>query len=163
MMCTMNLRRELTYPAPAEQVRAMLTDPAFWDRVAAATGALASAASVTTEGEVTTVAVDQEQAVQGVPSFAKKFVGDSTRAITTARWRGDSAEYQVDAPGKPTSITGTAALTSAGGQTTLVYDLDIRASVPLIGGKLEKLVAELTGAGFDTEHSVGVAWLGGER
>jgi Protein of unknown function (DUF2505) len=101
--------------------------------------------------------------VTGVPSFAKKFVGDSTRAITTQVWQGHEAGVQVEAPGKPTSIAGTATLAENGAGSTLTYDLDVKASVPLVGGKLEKLVVELTTAGFDKEQAVGAAWLAGDR
>ena len=31
--------------------------------------------------------------------------------------------------------------------------------VPLIGGRLEKLMAEKVAAGMEVEHSVGVIWL----
>ena len=161
MMCVMKLRHELTYDATPDAVRAMLTDPAYWDKVAEATGAISSKATVTDEGGSTRVVVDQEQAVQGVPSFAKKFVGESTRAINTMLWQGLSAAYDVDTPGKPTSMSGTATISARGAGSTLTYDLDVKASVPLIGGKLEKLVVELTTAGFEKEQAVGSAWLAG--
>lgn len=160
-MCLMKLRHELTYDATPDAVLAMLTDPAYWDRVAEATGAISSEATVTDEGGATRVVVDQEQAVQGVPSFAKKFVGESTRAINTMLWQGLSAAYDVATPGKPTSMSGTATITARGAGSTLTYDLDVKASVPLIGGKLEKLVVELTTAGFEKEQAVGAAWLAG--
>ena len=159
----MKLRHELTYDAAPEAVLAMLTDPAFWDRVADATGALSSTATVSTDGATTTVVVDQEQAVQGVPSFAKKFVGESTRAINTFTWNGLSAAYDVQTPGKPTSMSGKATITAQGAGSVLTYDLDVKAAVPLIGGKLEKLVVELTTEGFAKEARVGAAWLEGHR
>lgn len=159
----MRLHHELTYQASAAAVLAMLTDPAYWDKVAVATGAISSTATVEDDGGATRVVVDQEQAVVGVPSFAKKFVGDSTRAITTQVWSGNTAAFAVDTPGKPTSINGTATLTEQGAATVLTYDLEVKASVPLIGGKLEKLVVELTTEGFDKEQAVGAAWLAGER
>ena len=155
----MKLRHELTYDAAPEAVLAMLTDPAFWDKVAEATGAISSAATVTGNR----VVVDQEQAVQGVPSFAKKFVGESTRAINTFVWDGLTAAYDVQTPGKPTSMSGTATVAAAGAGSTLTYDLDVKASVPLIGGKLEKLVVDLTTAGFVKEQAVGSAWLAGSN
>ena len=155
----MNLTRELSYAAGVEDVHAMLCDPAYWDEVAAATGARSS----TTTVDGGTVTTDELQEVAGVPSFAKKLVGDSTRAIKTMAWDGDSAAFSVDTPGKPTSIKGTVSLAAAGEGTTMTYTLDVRASVPLISGKLEKLVAELTDAGFDQEYAVGQAWLRGER
>ncbi|MFL6109389.1 MAG: DUF2505 domain-containing protein [Marmoricola sp.] len=157
----MKLRHELTYDAAPGAVLAMLTDPAYWDKVAEATGALSSKATVTTEGAGTRVVVDQEQAVQGVPSFAKKFVGESTRAINSFLWQGTSAAYDVQTPGKPTSMSGTATVVPQGTGSTLTYDLDVKASVPLIGGKLEKLVVDLTTEGFVKEQAVGAAWLAG--
>lgn len=159
----MNLTRELSYDASVDEVRAMLREPAYWDKVAAATGARSS--TTTVDGD--TVTTDELQEVAGVPSFAKKIVGDSTQAVKTMAWNGDSAPYRaafsVDTPGKPTSITGTVSLAAAGGGTTMTYALEVKASVPLVGGKLEKLVAELTDAGFDKEFAVGQAWLRGER
>jgi hypothetical protein len=163
MMAAMRLHHELAYDAPPAGVLAMLTDPLFWDKVGDATGALSSTATIGTEGETTRVIIDQEQKVVGVPSFAKKFVGDSTRAITTQVWRGAAATYEVETPGKPTGISGTARVTENGSGSTLTYDLEVRASVPLVGGKLEKLVVELTTEGFEKEQAVGAAWLAGER
>ncbi|HEX7739186.1 MAG TPA: DUF2505 domain-containing protein [Marmoricola sp.] len=159
----MNLNRELRYSGSLEDVRAMLLDPAYWDRVADATGAASSATTVEDQGGAVVVITDEQQKVAGVPSFAKKFVGETTHAIKTAAWKGDTADFTVDTPGKPTSMSGTASLSSAGDTTTLTYDLTVKASVPLVGGKLEKLVCDLTNAGFDTEHATGEAWLRGER
>lgn len=156
-MSPMKLRHDLTYDAAPDAVLAMLTDPGFWDKVAEATGAISSAATVTGNK----VVVDQEQAVQGVPSFAKKFVGESTRAINTFVWDGARAAYTVETPGKPTSMSGTATVAAQGSGSVLTYDLDVKASVPLIGGKLEKLVVELTTDGFVKEQAVGAAWLAG--
>lgn len=162
-MSAMRLRHELAYDAPPADVLAMVTDPLFWDKVADATGALSSKATVGTDGASTRVVVDQEQEVAGVPSFAKKFVGDSTRAITTQVWTGTEASYVVDTPGKPTSMKGTASIAENGSGSTLTYDLEVKASVPLVGGKLEKLVVELTTEGLEKEQAVGAAWLAGER
>jgi hypothetical protein len=129
--------------------------------VAVATGAISSVATVEADGSATRVVIDQEQEVVGVPSFAKKFVGESTRAINTFVWDGLTAAYQVETPGKPTSMSGTASVAAKGSGSTLTYDLDVKASVPLIGGKLEKLVVDLTTEGFVKEQAVGAAWLAG--
>ncbi|MGN6161561.1 MAG: DUF2505 domain-containing protein [Marmoricola sp.] len=159
----MKFHHELTFDADLEEVRAMLLAPAYWDSVAQQTGALSSTTSVTESGDAVEVVTDEEQKVVGVPGFAKKFVGDSTRAIKTLRWTGDTAAFSVETPGKPTSLSGTATLSAAGSGTTLRYDLDVKASVPLVGGKLEKLVADLTTDGFAKEQAAGAAWLAGGR
>ncbi len=159
----MKLRHELTFDATPDEVLAMLTDPAYWDKVAVATEAISSTATVETAGGSTTVVVDQLQKVVGVPGFAKKFVGDSTRAITTQVWTGNTATYVVDTPGKPTTMKGSLSLAAKGAGTGLVYDLDVKASVPLIGGKLESLVVDLFTEGLGKEQATGSAWLAGER
>lgn len=161
-MAPMRLTRTFSYDAPTAEVVTMMQDPAFWDRVAEATGALSSSTTVTTRGGAIEVVSDQQQAVAGVPAFAKRFVGESTQAIITAAWDGDRASYVVKTPGKPTTIEGTVAVSGSGtgSGAVVTYDLDVKASVPLVGGKLEKLVCDLTGDGFEKEHAVGVAWLG---
>jgi carbon monoxide dehydrogenase subunit G len=159
----MRFRHELAYDAPPQDVLAMIGDPLFWDRVGEANAALSCTATVGTEGETTRVVIDQEQRVVGVPSFAKKFVGESTRAIITQVWHGREASYEVETPGKPTHVTGTATIAENGSGSTLTYDLEVKASVPLISGKLEKLVVELTTEGFEKEQVVGAAWLAGDR
>ena len=159
----MKFHHEMTFDASIEDVRAMLLTPAYWDSVAQATGALSSTTTVTDSGSAVELVSDEEQKVVGVPGFARKFVGESTRSIKTLRWTGDTATFVVETPGKPTSLSGTASLTGSGSSTTLRYDLDVKASVPLIGGKLEKLVADLTVEGFGKEEAAGVAWLAGGR
>jgi len=160
MIARMKLRHENVYDAPAAEVFAMLVDPRFRESIAEATDAVSCSAAYG-GGKLV---VREEQKVQGVPGFAKKFVGESTTAIHTEVWTdGTSATFEIETPGKPTHITGTVTLTEAGGRTTHVYDLEVKASVPLVGGKLEKLVAQLTAEGFDKEHAVGVAWLAGDR
>lgn len=159
----MKLRHELTYAAPIDEVFAMLTDTAYWDRVAVATGARSSTATVATADGETRLVIDQDQPVVGVPSFAKKFVGESTRAIKTQVWTGRTSTFVVETPGKPTTMAGSATLAERGASTVLSYDLAVKASVPLIGGKLEKLVVELTTDGFQKEQAVGADWLRGDH
>jgi uncharacterized protein YndB with AHSA1/START domain len=160
MMAAMRLQHTVTYDAPASDVFAMLVDPEFRRKVAAATDAVSCDAAYG-GGKLV---VREDQQVKGVPGFARKFVGDTTTAIHTEVWTdGTSATVEIETPGKPTHISGTTTLTESGGQTTQVYDLEVKASVPIVGGKLEKLVHDLTKDGFVKEHAVGVAWLKGER
>ncbi len=163
MMSAMRLRHELAYDAPPADVLAMMADPLFWAKVGAANDVISWTPTVDAEGDATRVVIDEEQRTAGVPSFARRIVGESTRVIITQVWRGREASYEIDTPGKPTHVHGTATVSEHGTGSVLVYDLEVKASVPLIGGKLEKLVIELTTEGFDKEQSVGAAWLAGER
>jgi uncharacterized protein YndB with AHSA1/START domain len=160
MMCRMKLRHENVYDAPAADVFAMLVDPTFRKKVSEATDAVSCDAAYG-GGKLV---VREVQEVKRVPSFAKRLVGHSTTAIHTEVWTdGTTATLEVETPGRPTHISGTVTLTESGGGTTHVYDLEVTASVPLMGGRLEKALAGLTADGFTKEHAVGVTWLAGDR
>ena len=160
----MMLRHELSYDAPPDEVFAMLSDPAFREKVCAAQEVVSADVALTVTGEGFDLVSDQVQNTAGLPSIAKKITGDTTQALIKESWAGPSSgTLEITAPGKPTSAAGTITLTAAGSGTTEVVDLDVKVKVPLIGGKLEKLMAENIVDGYRVEHTVGAAWLKGER
>jgi hypothetical protein len=164
MMPTMKLRHEISYDAPLSDVYAMLADPAFRQSSATAMGVISADVTITPNGEGMSVHIDQVQPTEGVPGFAKKFAGETTRAVQTEEWDSPAGgTITIETPGKPTSIRGTLALSEAGGRTTETLDVEVKVKVPLIGGKLESLMAELVSAGMDKEQVAGEAWLRGER
>ena len=163
-MSAMKLRHEITYDAPASEVYAMLSDPAFRERSCDAMGVLEREITIEQVGDGMHLRIDQVQPTEGIPSFAKKFAGETTRALQEEEWSDRrSATLKVTTPGKPTEITGTLTLTEEGGRTTETFDGECKVKVPLIGGKLEGLLADLFKAGMNKEHTAGVAWLAGER
>ena len=164
MMRTMKLRHEISYDAPLSDVYAMLADPDFRQASAAAMGVISADVTITPKGEGMSVLIDQVQPTEGVPGFAKKFAGETTRAVQTEEWGSPAGgSITIETPGKPTSIRGTLALSESGGRTTETLDVEVKVKVPLIGGKLEKLMADLVTAGMDKEQVAGAAWLRGER
>ena len=160
----MKLRHSITYEATAAEVYAMLADPEFRRRSAAAMGVVSADVTITPSGDGMSVLIDQVQPTAGVPGFAKKFAGETTRAIQREQWSSPTAAtIVIETPGKPTSIHGTLSLTESGGVTTETMDAEVKVKVPLIGGKLESVMAGLVAQGMDHEHDAGVAWLGGDR
>lgn len=156
----MKCEHTVRYDAPPEQVYAMLTDPAFREK--------ASWAQETTSVEVSVtggrVEIDMLQPNKDIPSFAKAIAGETTRAIQTEEWRGGTtADFKVASPGKPVSISGTRTLKADGDGTLDTFTGEAKAKVPLVGGKIEKLVVQKLTEGWDVEHNVGVAWLEGQR
>ncbi|MDP3969713.1 MAG: DUF2505 domain-containing protein [Nocardioides sp.] len=163
----MKIRHVSSYPAPADEVHAMLLDPAYRERVCAALEAVSADVRVEEVPGGHQVRIDQVQPTTGVPSFAKKFAGETTRAVQVEEWNGEGPERRatlsIETPGKPTRTTGTLALAPEGEGTSVVLDAELSVTVPLIGKKLEGLMAELFTNGRDTEHQVGLAWLEGDR
>ena len=159
----MRFRHELQYDAPPARVFAMLADPAFREAVAEAMDVISADVRLERDGDGFTLTVDQLQKTDDLPGFARTFAGDSTQAIQREVWNSaTSANLSIEAPGKPTNIAGTIRLEPDGAGTKEVVELEIKVKVPLIGGKLEKLMAEKVQAGMDTENQAGIAYLSGK-
>jgi hypothetical protein len=140
----------------------MLADPAFRQSSAKAMGVISADVTITPSGEGMSVRIDQVQPTEGVPGFAKKFAGETTRAVQTEEWSSPAGgTITIETPGKPTSINGTVTLAEAGGRTTETLDVEVTVKVPLLGRKLESLMADLVAKGMDKEQAAGVAWLEG--
>ena len=161
MMRVMKFRHEITYDAPLGDVFAMLSDAAFRQQSAAAMGVISADVSITPKGDRgISVRIDQVQPTEGVPGFAKKFAGETTRAIQTEEWDSPAGgTISIETPGKPTSISGTLSLVESGGRTTETMEAEVKVKIPLIGGKLESLMADQVAQGMDKEHAAGSAWL----
>ena len=163
-MSAMEFRTELSYDASPDEVFAMLSDPAFRQQVAEAQGVVSVDVRLTPAGDGFTLVSDQVQNTAGLPAIAKKIAGDTTQAVVTEEWRSRTAgSIAITAPGKPTSANGTITLAPDGEGTVEIVELDIKVKVPLVGGKLEKLMADNIGQGLEIEQTVGAAWLEGDR
>ena len=160
----MRFRHELTYDASPAEVFEMLSDPAFREACCAAQGVISAEVDLERSGAGFTLTIDQERRTDDLPSFARAFAGDSTRAIQHEKWEDSTGgTLRIEAPGKPSEIKGTITLRPEGSGSREIIELDLKIKVPLIGGKLEKLLAETVTAGVESDHAVGVAWLAGDR
>ena len=160
----MRFSHQLRYDASPDEVRAMLADPAFRERVCEAMHASRHTVSVTGSGAGMTVEVDQTQPARGIPSFASKFVGDEIRIVQRERWTDTTtAALDIEVPGKPGTMAGGIRLEPVGGGTVERVTGDIRVKVPLVAGKIEGLVEDILRSALETEQRVGRAWLAGDR
>ncbi len=158
----MRFHHELRYDARPDEVFAMLGEPHFRERVCASMHSTSYDVTIESEDDRMEVTVDQTQPAHGIPSFAKKFVGDEIRILQDERWSSPvRAVLEVAIPGKPGHLKGEITLTESGSGTLESVTGEIRVHIPLVGGKLEGLVAKLLGDALDSEHRVGRAWLDG--
>jgi hypothetical protein len=160
----MRFQHTSTYAAPVDEVFAMFTDQAWRKRVGEAQGVVSSDVTITPQGAGARVVIDQVQNTAGLPAIAKKIAGDTTRAVVTEVWTSPSqGTIEILAPGKPTQAKGTVSLVADGAGTRHVTDLEVTVKVPLLGGRLENLMADNIGRGLEVEQAVGVAWLEGDH
>jgi hypothetical protein len=156
---------ELRYDgATLEQVHEMLADPAFREKVCDSQGVLRKKITISATGPGMSVEIDQVQAAQGIPGFAKKFVGDEINIVQTEDWTSaEKGNIHVTIPGKPGEMSGAAFLTEDPDGTTETVNLSVKVNIPLAGGKIEGLIADLLSKALRAEHRVGVDWLAGNR
>lgn len=160
----MKVSHTATYDAPLSEVYAMLTDPAFRRYAADATGVVSAEVTVEESGGGHVVTIDQVQPTEGVPAFARKFAGETTRAVQVETWPSpEQGTLTVQTPGRPTDVSGSYALSEDGGRTRQTFTGEVKVKVPLIKDKLERLMVQLFVDGRDKEQAAGAAWLRGER
>jgi hypothetical protein len=154
---------ELRYDgASLEQVHEMLADPAFREQVCENQRYVRHTVQIERDGNGMTVTIDQVQEAKGIPGFAKKFVGDEINIVQTEDWTAPAkGNIHITIPGKPGEMSGTALLTEDPDGTTETVNLTVKVNIPLVGGKIEGLIADLLSKALRTEHKVGVEWLAG--
>ncbi|MGH3413243.1 MAG: DUF2505 domain-containing protein [Marmoricola sp.] len=161
----MKFRHQVHYDAGAAEVHAMLTDPAFRKRAAEHVGALSVDVAVTPGAAgATTVHVERVEDLAGVPDFVKRVFGATVTVVQQEEWSSPTrAGFRIESRGKPVSFVGELILEESGDATTETMAGEIRIRIPVVGGRLEKQMAEMSAEGMEEEHEMGVAWLQGDH
>jgi hypothetical protein len=154
----------LTYPGTTvDAVYAMVTDPAFRNAGGDYQRVTDFSCEITPSGSGMEVRLEQAHGTDRIPSFAQRLVGGEIRFVQEESWSSPSgADIHVTIPGKPGDMTGSTSLTQTGEDVVQQIELAVKVSIPLVGGKVEDLVAGFVTKAFDAEHKVGVKWLRGE-
>lgn len=164
----MKIQDEIRYEASPDAVAAMLADPAFVADKCARTGAIDHTVDV--DGEASgpfTVTTARTMATDDFPDVAKKLVGDTIVIHEVDTWEAAAADgsrrgtITLRIKGAPLVLNGILALRADGAGTAQTVDGDLKASVPLIGGKLEKAAEPAVRSAMRKEHEAGREYLAG--
>jgi uncharacterized protein DUF2505 len=160
-----HLHAEQRFPAAPDEVAAMLADPAFVRGWCEATHA--SGVTVSIDGAPPnpfTVSTIRAYPTDGFPSFARRFVGDALEISQTDHWSavGDgtwAGESDVATTGLPARMQARVSLVPDGDMTRQVVDGDLKASIPLVGAKVESLMSDAITGALAVMEGVGRDWL----
>lgn len=134
------------YPIPADKVLKAFTDPAFFERKYQAQGAedIQQLRHEQTGNRFTITFSRTVEVEVNLPGFASKHVPERITLIQTDSWDLDARRGSLDIrfDGMPASVKCEMQLEDNGGSTLHALDFDIAVKVPLIGKKLEKLLAD---------------------
>lgn len=152
------------YEATPQQVRAMLCDEAYCRTRAERTGA--TSVDVTISGDPSSAAHLEIVRVlpADVPSFAKSFVGDTLTITEVQDWSAPAADGTGDATitaafSAPMAFTGTMSIEVSGAGTQVRTQGEIKASVPLVGGKVEGIAKDTMERYLHKEQKIATEWL----
>ncbi|WP_347350241.1 DUF2505 domain-containing protein [Intrasporangium sp.] len=165
----MKISETVEYPAAPDVVFAMLTDERFQGRKCEQAGALSHDVAVTRLDAGRRVVTRRELPTENLPDFAKSLIGRRLMITETYEWAapdGDGSrtgELTVELGGAPVSLRARLALVPAGNGTQMRLDGKLKASVPLIGGRIERTAAPAIIDGIRSEGTVGRAWLSEQR
>ena len=144
-----HLSARLALPADPTGGFDLVTDPAYVEQVATATGGHDVEVSVTPSDDGGATVVSARTLPANLPSYAKAFVGDTLRLVETRVYGPASADGSrdgtcaVDFGSVPIKITGTLRLAAVeAAASAIAIEMAITASVPFVGGKIERVAQD---------------------
>ena len=96
----------------------------------------------------------------GVPGFLERFLPADGRVVETFDWAppaGDGTRrgtWQADIPGAPARLGGTMRLEATPAGSRYTIEGDVKVSVPLIGGRAERFIADMVDRLAAKEHAL---------
>ncbi len=161
----MRISETITYAAAPDAVYAMVTDPDFQVRKCIDAGANEHESAVSPAGDGARVVTRRDLPVDGLPDFARSIVGSTLRVTETYEWGAmqdggtRSGTLVVEVQGAPVALRSTVRLAPQGARTTISIDGDLKASIPLLGGKVERAAAPAVVHAIRQEQETGERWL----
>ncbi|HKY91015.1 MAG TPA: DUF2505 domain-containing protein [Nevskiaceae bacterium] len=138
---------EQRYDQPVAHVLARYTDTAFLTKKYAALGRqdIAVLEQKVTPQQARLRMTYSDSAGMELPDFAKKLMPERTQVVQSVTWDlvKQVGEIEVESKGSPVTIKGRMQLKDDGkGGCTNTITWNVSCSIPLLGGKVEKLLVE---------------------
>lgn len=147
------------YPATPSQLMEMMQNPEYLAEKYAALGdRQTDVVEQTADGGGLRIKVER---VATAPDALKKF-GETSKMVQTENWRPDGDGYAADLKieSQGVAINGTLKIAAAGdAESDWTANLDIKSSIPLLGGKIEKAVAAASKDNMAVEYQFNKEWL----
>jgi hypothetical protein len=161
----MRLNAEIRYDADPQAVFAMICQAEFQERKCAANGAISYQVDISPDDTGAVVTTHRELPTAGVPDFVRSLVGPTLRVTQVDRWgpagpdgsRRATTSVQID--GAPVRFSGTLHLHAEGAGSVQAMDGELKASVPLVGSRIEKAAEPAIRAAVRAEQRTATDWL----
>ena len=135
------------YDADVDTVFALFSEPSFYERKFKAVGARrVEVVDFDASGSELKFTIRREMPANA-PAVIKSIIGEWNTLTQTEEWGGEPGEeywndFRIEADNTPVTIAGTMMLQSEGDGCINEIEVDIRCSIPFVGGKVEQFVAD---------------------
>jgi hypothetical protein len=156
------IEHHTTSPHSAETVFGAMVDETYLrDRLAAVGGNDAELVSFSSGNGKTSYQLKQGVPAEHLPSLAKSLLGGDLVIQRVESWTlaGLTGTVEVTIGGVPGRLDGTFSLAPSGGGSKLTLNGQVKVSIPLMGGKLEAMIAEQVAELLDKESEFTSEWL----
>lgn len=136
------------FDADVETVFKLMSDPASMERKYVACGASDIVIESVDDRDGAPRITARRKVTVDLPGFAKKVMQPTNTVVQTDDWsppndKGDRlCRYTVEVQGIPSRIDGTVTLSADGERTKQYVEAQLKISIPLLGGRLEKFGVE---------------------
>jgi Protein of unknown function (DUF2505) len=162
------IEHRASFAAPVSTVYSALVDKAYLtDRLAALGGKNSALLEHEAGDDRATFKVRQGLAADQLPSTVRSFLGGDLVVEREESWRLEGGKYvattRARIPGMPAEITGRVRLDETADGTDWVTNAEVKVSIPLLGSKLERSVAEPVAKLLAAESQFAGSWLAEHR
>ncbi len=162
----MHLQVTLSVPTDPRTAGVMLADPAYVRAKVRASGAEDQHVDVAPgEDGAFTVTTRRSLPTDLIPPNVRSFVGSRLEVRQVEAWEAAAEDgsragtVAVEIAGAPVRLTGTVALTGDATASTVVYDGELKAHVPLFGSAVEEAAAKAVRGALEAEEAVAREWV----
>lgn len=149
-----------TFAAPVDTVYSTLVDEAFLTaRLNDIGGKGAALLDHQTSEDGARYRLRQGVDAQHLPGAVRSILSGDLVVEREERWQGRESAGRATINGVPAEIRSRGRLTPSGGGTELLVSAEVKVSIPLLGGKIEKVVAEQVTKLLATEAEYAEKWL----
>ncbi|MBB3049323.1 hypothetical protein FHS23_000318 [Prauserella isguenensis] len=155
------IEHRATFPASvADVVAAQADEAALHARLAEIGGTGAALEDHTVDGDEVRYTLVQGVPADKLPSVAQKFVSGDLMVRREHVWHGGEGTIRAQVDGIPGEITGTVSVEPDGDAAARqVTRGEVTVKIPLVGGKLEGLIAEQVTTLLEREADFTTSWL----
>jgi Protein of unknown function (DUF2505) len=148
------------YPASPERMREVLTDQQYLrDKLRAVGGPGAELVSREQNDHGVTVVLHQAVPEDALPSFLRSVLSGDLTIRRTETWTGSGGNVHAVVDGAPGTVSGTMRLDPDPAGCVLGAALSAEVGLPLIGGRVEKVITDSVSRLMEAEYQFTLEWL----